>query len=313
MRLSLRIGSAAVLIILGFILFNRRVLPKGPHPSSFWHFDTTDFRSVFHPRPSTQDSSRRKWGSGTGHTVELTYQNTPIVVPDEGIIVIGKLREEDTTWVSQELAEWRNFIYTVDDTSVPNHTPKNKGREALPYLQFLVDHYDDLPAIVVFVHAHRGTYETAWHVDSMDYNNVDSIRALQHDFVRQEGFVNLRCQLSPGCPEEMQPFRQPPKPGDTGEKHYAAAWKEIFGNSNVPEKIAAPCCSQFAVSREQVLQRPRTDYLRMYNWVLNNDLSDEVTANIMEYMWHIIFGKDPIFCPDVFQCYADVFGEEVIF
>lgn len=104
MRLSLRIGSAAVLIIFGFIFFNRRVLPEGPHPSSFWHFDTTDFRSVFHPPPPTQDS-RRKWGMGTGHKVELTYQNTPIVVPDEGIIVIGKLREEDTTWVSQELAE----------------------------------------------------------------------------------------------------------------------------------------------------------------------------------------------------------------
>jgi hypothetical protein len=128
----------------------------------------------------------------------------------------------------------------------------------------------------------------------MDYNNVDSVRALQHDFVQQEGFVNLRCQLSPGCPEEMQPFRKPAKPGNTGEKHYAAAWKEIFGNTNVPEKIAAPCCSQFAVSREQVLQRPRTDYLRMYNWVMNNDLPDEVTSNIMEYMWHIIFGKDPI-------------------
>lgn len=105
MRLSLRIGSAAVLIIVGFLFFNRQVLPKSPHPSSFWHFDTTDFRSVFRPQPSTQDPSRRKWGSGTGHTVELTYQNTPIVVPDEGIIVIGKLREEDTAWVSQELAE----------------------------------------------------------------------------------------------------------------------------------------------------------------------------------------------------------------
>ena len=44
----------------------------------------------------------------------------------------------------------------------------------------------------------------------MDYSNVESVRALQRDFVLQEGFVNLRCQLSPGCPAEIQPFRKPP-------------------------------------------------------------------------------------------------------
>lgn len=173
-------------------------------------------------------------------------------------------------------------------------TPKNKGREALPYLQYIVDHYNDLPAIILFLHPHRDGWPRAWHTDTMDYNNIDSVRALQHDFVQAEGFVSLRCQLSPGCPAEMQPFRKPAKPGNTGEKHYAEAWKALFGNNNVPKEIGAPCCSQFAVSRDQVLQRPLSDYKRMYDWVLNNDLPDDVTSNIMEYSWHIIFGKDPI-------------------
>lgn len=189
---------------------------------------------------------------------------------------------------------WRNFIYTVDDINAPVHTPKNKGREALPYLQFIVDHYDDLPSMVVFLHSHRDGWPVGWHTDTMDYSNVESVRALQRDFVLQEGYVSLRCQLSPGCPAEMQPFRKPPKPGNTGEKHYAAAWKELFGNSDVPKQVGAPCCSQFAVSREQILQRPLSDYQRMYNWVLDNDLPDDVTSNIMEYSWHIIFGKDPV-------------------
>lgn len=192
------------------------------------------------------------------------------------------------------LSRWRNFVYTVDDTSAPAHTPKNKGREALPYLQYIVDHYDDLPAIIIFLHSHRDGWPAGWHTDTMDYSNVDSVRALQRDYVLAEGFVSLRCQLSPGCPAEMQPFRKPPKPGNTGEKHYAEAWKVLFGNDNVPQEIGAPCCSQFAVSRDQVLQRPLSDYKRMYNWVLNNDLPDEVTSNIMEYSWHIIFGKEPV-------------------
>ncbi|KAF3402077.1 hypothetical protein F1880_009868 [Penicillium rolfsii] len=310
MRLSLRVGSAAALIIVALILLSRR-FGAAESPRDFWRFDTSSFRAAVRPKPA-QDVGQRKWGIGTGHSAVLTFQSSAIEIPNEGIIVMGKRREEDTAWVSAELAEWRNFIYTVDDTNAPAHTPKNKGREALPYLQYIVDHYNDLPAIIIFLHAHRDGWPAGWHTDTMDYSNVDSVRALQREFVLSEGFVSLRCQLSPGCPAEMQPFRQPPKPGNTGEKHYAEAWKALFGNDDVPKEIGAPCCSQFAVSREQVLQRPLSDYKRMYDWVLNNDLPDEVTSNIMEYSWHIIFGKDPVFCPNTFQCYADVYGEEVV-
>jgi hypothetical protein len=174
------------------------------------------------------------------------------------------------------------------------HTPKNKGRESLPYLQYIVDHYNELPDVVVFLHSHRDGMIAGWHIDTMDYSNVDSVRALRKDFVKEAGFVNLRCQLSPGCPVALQPFRQPPIPESPGEAHYATAWKALFPNVPVPREVAAPCCSQFAVSREQVLMRPLSDYQRMYNWVMNNDLPDEATSNIMEYTWHIIFGKDPI-------------------
>jgi hypothetical protein len=191
-------------------------------------------------------------------------------------------------------SRWRSVIYTVDDVNVPMHTPKNKGREALPYLQYIIDHYNDLPEVVVFLHSHRDGVIAGWHIDTMDYSNVDSVRALQKDFVQQAGFVNLRCQSSPGCPSAIQPFRQPPNLESPGEAHYAAAWKELFPNTPVPREVAAPCCSQFAVSRDQILRRPHSDYQRMYDWVMNNNLPDEATSNIMEYSWHIIFGKEPV-------------------
>lgn len=105
MRLSLRVGSAAALIILIIILANRQYAKPGHSPESFWRFDTTSFRSAFRRQPPVQDANRRKWGVGTGNTVSLNFQTTPIDVPNEGIIVMGKLREEDTAWVSQELAE----------------------------------------------------------------------------------------------------------------------------------------------------------------------------------------------------------------
>jgi hypothetical protein len=102
MRLSLRVGAAAALIIVTLILISRRVGTEQT-PKSFWRFDTTSFRAAL--RQPAHDVRGRKWGAGTGDSAVLTFQTTPIEIPNEGIIVMGKLREEDTAWVSAELAE----------------------------------------------------------------------------------------------------------------------------------------------------------------------------------------------------------------
>lgn len=198
------------------------------------------------------------------------------------------------------------MIYTVDDPFATKHTPRNKGRESLAYLQYIVEHYYDLPSTIVFVHSHKDGWPEAWHTDTFSYSNVDSIRSLRLEHVQNNGYANLRCQGTPGCPDEIQPFRSgastssdPAHPGQNAEAFYAQAWEELFNNTNVPKVVAAPCCSQFAVSRDQVLKRPKTDYDRFYRWVLNTALSDDVVARIMEYTWHIIFGRDPVqyVCP----------------
>ena len=147
---------------------------------------------------------------------------------------------------------------------------------------------------MVFLHSHRNGHPIPEEPGRIDYSAVELVTELRQDFVLQEGFVNLRCRRSPGCPADIEPFRGSANTANVGEQYYAAAWKELFGNNKVPKVIGAPCCSQFAVSREAVLKRPLADYQRMYDWVLHNTLPDEVTSNIMEYTWHIIFGKDPV-------------------
>lgn len=107
MRLSLRIGLAAALIIFALVLINRQLHTVGQAPQSFWHFDTTSFRaSLRQPQQTTQDGIHRKWGGGSKKLLGLTYQTTPIEVPNAGVIVMGKLREENTAWVSAEVAEY---------------------------------------------------------------------------------------------------------------------------------------------------------------------------------------------------------------
>jgi hypothetical protein len=105
MRPAIRIGSAALLIVTALYLFYHRSNTLSvSDPKSLWHFDRTSFRAVFRANPPQEDSSRRKWGVGSNNVVSVKYETTPISFSNEGIIVMGKLRDEDTAWVPGDLA-----------------------------------------------------------------------------------------------------------------------------------------------------------------------------------------------------------------
>ncbi|MCJ1320027.1 hypothetical protein MMC15_005363 [Xylographa vitiligo] len=214
--------------------------------------------------------------------------------PPTKVIVIGKLAAEDTGWVSSELPDWRNAVYTVDNTSAALRTPANKGRESMAYLTYIVDNYGALPDTVLFLHAHRDGEFRAWHVDNEAHDNVESVRALRLDYVAEAGYVNLRCGLLPGCNHEVQPFRFPPVDGLVVEHAMHDAWSFMFPHEELPREIGTPCCAQFAVSKTQILARPKTDYERYRNWILETPLDDLTSGRVMEYLWHIIFGKDAV-------------------
>ncbi|KAL9115560.1 MAG: hypothetical protein Q9187_007285 [Circinaria calcarea] len=208
------------------------------------------------------------------------------------IIVVGKLEKEDTSWVGNDLPDWQNAIYTVDNLDASLHTPMNKGRESIAYLTYIIDHYDLLPDIIVFLHSHRDGEKKAWHVDNEKHDNVQLVKDLKLDYVKQKGYVNLRCGLTPGCSGEVQPFRDPPSTHFQVEKEIPAVWKELFANDDVPREIGVACCAQFAVMKRQVLARTKEDYQRYRQWVMNTKLPDHLSGRVMEFLWHIIFGME---------------------
>jgi Protein of unknown function (DUF3431) len=84
----------------------------------------------------------------------------------------------------------------------------------------------------------------------------------------------------------------------------------MFGTgAEIPPRVGAACCSQFAVSRNQVLQRSRGDYKRFRDWIIQTDVGDDVSGRIMEYLWHIIFGREAVFCPYLEECYCRTLGK----
>ena len=58
--------------------------------------------------------------------------------------------------------------------------------------------------------------------------------------------------------------------------------------------VGVACCSQFAVSKEQVLKRPKSDYETYLKWLMDTEEDDGVSGRVFEYLWHIIFGKEAV-------------------
>ncbi|KAJ5641901.1 hypothetical protein N7490_005901 [Penicillium lividum] len=248
-------------------------------------------------------------GSRHGHNQPPKPQTTPkppVPKLTDRIIVLGRMSWEDSDWLEEELPEWPSAVYVVDEPESEYHVAENKGKESNIYLTWIIDHYDNLPEFMVFLHAHR----YADHVELVEQDNAQTVQRLQLDYVRKVGYVNLRCDWTPGCPDEVYPFRQLAE--RTTEIAFAGAWIGIFNNTDIPEVIGTACCAQFAVTKEQVLARPLSDYMHYYQWLMDTQLDDETSGRVFEYLWHIIFGQDPVSCPSKAQCYSDVYDMEYI-
>jgi hypothetical protein len=221
------------------------------------------------------------------------------------VLVIAKTKDEDISWMDKEFPDQEKAVYVADDPTAPLHPPKNKGHEVMIYLSYIIDHYDNLPDVSIFMHAHQFT----WHNDDiMGGNAAELVKRLSRPRVWREGFVNMRCSWYPGCPDWMHP-------GETQENVYkqeevllAKSWSELFPLDPIPAVLAQPCCAQFALSRERIQAKPHAQYVWYRNWLFSTKLPDFLSGRIWEYVWQFVFTGENIYCPKEHICFCDQFG-----
>jgi hypothetical protein len=237
-------------------------------------------------------------------------QITTVAIPSpslpDRVVVIAKLPSDDTSWVHTDLQDWQSAVYEIDTDTPHNEstldplmnstirTLRNKGMEANAYLAYIVQNFNNLPSTIAFIHPQKDGYPVAWHTDNNEHSNVVSLQSLNINFIQSNGYANLRCVNDPGCPNEVMPFRDPPEDHRTIEAAMPEAWRDLFNNTDVPHILATPCCAQFAVSSKQVQQRPLDEYRKYYTWLMETPLKDETSGRVFEYLWHILFGQDPV-------------------
>lgn len=149
-------------------------------------------------------------------------------------------------------------------------------------------------------------------------DGVPMLTSLQIPYLVSQGYANLRCVWTLGCPAELrldatqrvtaQKEKEDPKSARTTEEAYRVAFAELFPGQVLPDKVGVPCCAQFALSRDQIRSRPVEDYERYRQWLLDTTLEDQVSGRVLEYSWHMIFGKESTHCPDAKECYCKTYG-----
>ncbi|TVY39884.1 hypothetical protein LOCC1_G006110 [Lachnellula occidentalis] len=229
-------------------------------------------------------------------------------------LVIASTTSSNLSWLAPALqsSHWTPNIYTTDSpsSSASLSVPVNKGNEAMVYLTYIIDNYDSLPDVMFFHHDHA----QAWH---QRFPSAYELAHLNPRSVLEHGYLSPRCL--PGCENVIQ------LSGDVAPVHdlkgaprdvqissvlraFGSEDDDVDGEWKLPEKIAAPCCAQFAVSRTAVLRRSVETWRALREWLVSTDLDSRSSGRVLEYTWHIWFGMEAVYCPAEWQCLCDVFG-----
>lgn len=220
-------------------------------------------------------------------------------------LVIAKTKDENVDWILEKMPQQQTAVYIADDPTAPLHPPKNKGHEVMIYLSWIIENYDNLPDVSIFMHAHQLT----WHNDELlEYNAHLVVSRLSRQRVWREGYVNMRCDWYPGCPDWMRPGETEANQFKPEEVLLAKSWSELFPLDQVPTVLAQPCCAQFALSRERIQAKPHAQYVWYRDWLFNTRLPDSLSGRIWEYMWQFVFTGENVFCPKEHVCLCDQYG-----
>ncbi|MCJ1392861.1 hypothetical protein MMC18_005733 [Xylographa bjoerkii] len=221
------------------------------------------------------------------------------------VLVVPHTSKDSVAWIDDHLLDVNLARYVVDDLTAPLHPPRNKGHEVMVYLTYIIDHYEQLPDILIFMHAHRH----AWHnSDLLGFDAVEMIKRLSSERVIRHGYMNLRCAWDPGCPEWLHPHETGELLAKQEQGLLARSWGELFPLDPLPPVLGQACCAQFAVSRTKVLSIPRQRFVFYRDWLLRTPLTDYYSGRIWEFAWHYVFTGYETYCPAEHACYCDGFG-----
>lgn len=310
LRKSIKLSAVAAFIVL--LTFLRKLNTDDPSQARFgvsrqdeFFLDSSTLSSIGR---NSSYSRLQEPLKAAKHALSTNFRNGVPKPPGSNysrLMVIPRLKDDDVSWITKELPGTNAAIYVANDPTAPLHPPRNRGHEVMIYLTYIIDHYDQLPDIIIFMHAHRWTHHN---IEFFGHDSAEMIRRLNNDYVTQEGYVNMRCQWYPGCPKWLHPRDARETLAKQEQVVLSKSWHELFPSDPLPEALGQACCAQFALSKERVLTIPLSRFVFYRDWILKTPLNDYVSGRIWEYLWQVLFTGNRIHCPSEEICHCQGFG-----
>lgn len=191
------------------------------------------------------------------------------------IIVVAHYNE-DIEWLDN--IDIEKIIYSKTNKNF-KYIDKNKGQEVICYLKYIIDHYDNLPEKILFIHAHKNSQHQDFDTDKI----IPVLKWELADFFS----INKRSW-----------YQEISKNLHLDEHAYDGWLKENWNIFEIyipfPEKLKFYSGAQFVVNKSLILQYPKKFWTSLYDWISETPISNYISSRIFEYTWHYIFTKNPI-------------------
>ena len=310
-----RIPALSLLTVAFLVWFFRRFIPRATvtwnMPQYSISQSTNNLSASWQQSEEAEPMNGEEGAKNEQAIASMPFQSGSLKAigePYTKTLILPRTSVEDVMWIGESFGGDPNFkqaVYTVDDVNSKLQTPANKGHEVMVYLSYIIDHYDNLSDVNIFMHSHR----FGWHNNELlDNDAVQMMSRLSSERVQREGFMNMRCHWSPGCPDWMHPGTVDEDINKQEEIQLPKSWSELFPFDPVPQVLAQPCCGQFAISRDRIRSLPLVKYVFYRDWLLRTSLSDYLSGRVWEYMWQFVFTGKNVVCPKEHICYCDGFG-----
>lgn len=193
-------------------------------------------------------------------------------------VVVSRYRK-NVSWIYKlaNIADVNILIYDKENPDNIFNVPVNKGYEASVYLRYIIDYYDVLPTYTFFVQDD----EYSWHhFGSIEQQFCNALNS-------QKEYYNI----NGNCP--LDTFYR------SAHKDDYLRWYAQYIDPYVPMAsladdwmIGERGCAQFLVHRNRIRRFPKEFYQTLYDWLVMNPITGNITAVYLEWTWHVLWG-DP--------------------
>ena len=192
-------------------------------------------------------------------------------------LVVAKYRE-DINWIKDCSSIDKVTVYYKNENSQENvNSLPNIGRESHSYLYHILNNYNNLSDYTIFCQGDP-IFHDCHFIEKI--NSIDSI-ILSHI---QKGFYFFAGE----CKEEINETYSEKHPVGLPISYFL----DLLFDIKIPQKISITynCSAQFLVKKQNILNRPKSFYRFLINFVSNE--KDPIEGYIFERIWKFILDKN---------------------